>query len=249
MSAAANTTPASVPWFETLTGSVAGLFEAAREYRHAHRAAELVAESGRRPWNPHEGRITLGPAHGPGGRERPARSTEPHGRAAATVQRLHEDLARELHAGFERAALLYASGTAWAIRQIQTGQQPARVRFETDEDGRRALPHEDMKIEGLTGRYAKTPRLTAAYDALYAAVSAGKYAEDLAGRDYVSEREAGEMFEAGADARAIPEAAYQYGLRAEMALHFVLLGPRADHARQQAAERAAAQNAGDGQDS
>lgn len=76
---------------------------------------------------------------------------------------------------------------------------------------------------------------------------AGEHAEEIAGREdhEVSERDANDMFEAGAIAEGLPDAAYAYGRLAEGALAFVLLGPKAAH-REQLAEQRAAREQADG---
>ncbi|MFJ6298575.1 hypothetical protein ACIQJX_35140 [Streptomyces griseoviridis] len=231
-----NLAPANAPWFEHLTDSVRALGEAAREWQLADRQAALLethVDFLRR--NPHEGRISV---HGPattGPQSKPARRT-PHERALSDLQKTYMEHRFTTRSRYEHAARLFASGAAWAIAHVQAGETPDRVLFRQDRDYR-PVPGA-YEVTGLD-RYAGADALEAAYERLLFMDHAAEYAEDIAGRDEVSEHEAGEMFTAGQVARDLPDAAIGYGLLAEQALQFVLLGPKAAHRTRMAEERAA----------
>ncbi|MEV7712317.1 hypothetical protein [Streptomyces sp. NPDC088270] len=223
-------------WTESLFDSVYALYETAREYQSAHRAAQLTVQTvdfDRR--KTHEGRIALVGRTNAYGRNL---TREPHEKALFDLSRLYGTVEAETQARYEETTLLYASGAAWAVRSVQRGDTPALVEFQAD-DFDDAVPHE-MAIPGL-GTYAGRKVLDAAHDALVRCAEASEYGEDLAGRDYVTEHEAGEMFHAIATADGLADAAFAYGLLAQRALNFVLLEPRRARESELAAARAAAQ--------
>lgn len=222
-------------WTESLFDSVYALYETAREYQLAHRAAQVAVETvniDRR--KAHEGRVTL-----------EARTTvynnplthEVHADGLFGLRRLYGDLESEIGRRYEEASLLFASGAAWAIRTVLDGGTPAHVSFQT---GASSYVPRGMQIPGLD-TYSGGPGLDAAYEAVLRCMHAAEYGEDLAGRDYVSDHEAGEMFRAGEVAMGLADAAFAYGLLAQRAVNFVLLEPRRAHESELAAARAAAQ--------
>ncbi|WP_299542078.1 hypothetical protein [uncultured Streptomyces sp.] len=217
-------------WTESLFDSVYALYETATEYRTALGAAQLAVSSvdyDRR--RTHEGRIGIEgrtTVHG-----RPF-TTAPHDRALHLLSRTYRDTETKMRGHFEDSALLYASGTAWAIRTVLEGGTPPVVAFQVDED-RSPVPR-GMTIPPLD-RYAGATALTAAYEEVVRRAGASEYAEDLAGRDYVSEHEAGEMHAAIDVAEGLAGAAFAYGLLAQRALSFVLLEPRRARERELAA--------------
>ncbi|WP_381797238.1 hypothetical protein [Streptomyces niveus] len=215
-------TKRTLPWFETLTDSVYALGESAREYRRAAQAARLAYES----VNPqrvqiHEGRVAVGTGSG---------GTEPHASSVFDVQKAYGDLMHRLENHYAAAAMAYAQGATWAIRQAFAGATPVMV---TVPDGS-FLP--DVPELG-TGRYAGAANLAAARDAASRCLAAGEWAEDASGQDYVSDHEAGQIDDAWVLAMGAPEALYAYGLLAERAVHFALLGPKREHERALAAAR------------
>lgn len=233
-----STTVRTLPWFETLTDSVYALGEAAREYQHAHRAAVLAKENvqlERRQL--HDGKATRRAEHVPVGSYRYGQDYSPHHAAVFSLGDRYSRLEMQLHQEYEHAAVLYASGAAWAIASVQGGGTPALVLFTADDHGV-CTPHR-LEIEGLTEqRYAGARQLAAAYEALNVRLAAAGYGEDLAEQDHLAEHEVGALHEAMDTAMGIADAAYAYGLLAERAVHFALLEPKHEHARQRAAERA-----------
>ncbi|MFG2671391.1 hypothetical protein [Streptomyces sp. NPDC048445] len=224
-------------WTESLFDSVYALYETACEYQLAHRAAQVAVETvniDRR--KAHEGRITLEDQTTVYGK---FRTCETHADALFGLSRLYGDLESEVGRRYEHAACLFASGAAWAIRTVLDGETPARVSFQT-EDGH-PVPR-SMQIPGLD-TYSGGPGLDAAYDAVRRCMDAAECGEDLAGRDYVSDHEAGEMFRAGEVAGGLAEAAFAYGLLAQRAVNFVLLEPRRARESELAVARAVAQQA------
>jgi hypothetical protein len=235
-----NLAPANAPWFEHLTDSVRALGEAAHEWQIADKNASLL-EAGvdleRR--NLHEGKIAV---HGPAARgwDSKPRKRGPHEHAVFDLQKIYMEHGFLTRRRYEHAALLFASGAAWAIAQVQAGDQPEQVLFPLDED-RDPIPG-DYKIGGL-GNYINAKKIAAVYELVLSMDVAGEHAEDLAGRDYVADHEAAEMFRESEHAQGLPDAAYAYGWLAEGALQFVLLEPKQEHRKQLAEQRAAQEQA------
>ncbi|MFF3034646.1 hypothetical protein ACFVS7_27005 [Streptomyces rubiginosohelvolus] len=222
-------------WTESLFDSVYALYETATEYRTAVRAAGVTASTvdfDRRVT--HEGQITLAGRTNAWGHDS---TRTPHAQALSVLHRLYSTVESETQGHYEEAALLYASGAAWAIRAVQRGEQPPRVVFQVDDHGEPG-PHA-TEIPGLD-TYADGPALDAAYNALLRCAQAAEYGEELGDREPVSDHEAGEMHRAWAEASGMAEAAYAYGLAAQRALNFVLVEPRRAREREIALARAAA---------
>ncbi|WP_432124024.1 hypothetical protein [Streptomyces sp. C10-9-1] len=223
-------------WTDSLFDSVYALYEAAREYRTAHQAALVAQESvdlDRR--RIHEGETeAVRRLHGRG--DTHTRRHVPHQQAVFALHREYGDLVSRMHRSYLDAALLYATGTVWAIRTVQDGGTPPVVAFERDGDG--TLLHRPVLLPELD-RYSEQAALQRTYDRLAYCIDADRYSEDLAGADYVTDHEAGEMFAAAAAAQGMADAAYAYGLAAQKALSYTLLGPRAERAKQRSAARTA----------
>lgn len=224
-------------WTDSLFDSVYALYETAREYQTSHRATQVAAESvdwDRR--NTHKGYIALE------GRTLYGRTATrvPHEDALSVLSRLYGAVASEARRHYEEAALLYASGAAWAIKSVQRGDTPPFVAFQVDHWGD-AVPHA-MDIPGLD-TYAEGPALDAAYSAVVRCMNASEYGEELAGRDEVSDHESAEMHRAIDAASGLADAAFAYGLLAQKAVNFVLLEPRRARERELAAARSAEQTA------
>ncbi|WP_335936658.1 hypothetical protein [Streptomyces sp. PTD5-9] len=227
-------------WTDTLFDSVYALYETAHEYRTAHRAAQVAEQTvnlDRRKLHP--GRVALrGQSGRTGDSYYRTRRTAPHEKAVFDLGTLYRQATADMHHRYEDAALLYASGAAWTIATVQNGHTPAVVEFNTDGTGA-PVPHR-LHIPGLD-TYAEGPALDAAYKTVRDCMAAADYAEDVAGRDYVTDHEAGEMFRAGDAAAGLADAAFAYGLLAQRAVNFVLLEPRRARERELAIARAAAQ--------
>ncbi|MCC9712046.1 hypothetical protein E4N62_46695 [Streptomyces sp. MNU76] len=241
-----NLAPENAPWFEHLTDSVGALGEAAREWRLADRAASLAEDHTR--WERgvlHEGRTT----HEPGPdtvplHRRTYSNHRPHVRAVRELRRAYQEHRSLTRRWYGHTAMLFASGAAWAIAQVQAGGEPRQVVFTLDHYERPApIPH-GYSVEGVEA-YAGAEKLAAAYDRLRSTHLAHDVSEEIAGRpDHeVTERDAGEMFEAGDHARGLPDAAYAYGLLLEGALQYVLLDTKDAHRKRLAEQRAAQQTA------
>lgn len=223
-------------WTESLFDSVYALYLTAREYQTAHRAAQVAEQMvGMDRRQLHEGRIALEGRVNAYGR---TLTREPHTKVIYDLGSVYRQAEGRMHGRYEEAALLYASGAAWAIRSVQSGNTPALVAFQTDDDGD-AVPNL-MEIPGLD-TYEGGPALDAAYDAMVRCAGACEYAEDLAGRDHVTEHEANEMFRERDVADGLADAAFAYGLLAQRAVSFVLLEPRRARERELALARAVAQ--------
>ena len=236
-----NLAPAAAPWFEHLIDSVQALGEAAREWQLADQTARLLeagVELERRAL--HEGKILV---HGPEARgwDSKPRKRGPHEHAVFDLQKIYMEHRFLTRRRYEHAAMLYASGAARAIAQVQAGKQPERVTFTLDAD-RTPVPG-GYKISEL-GNYVNAKKIAEAYEQVLRMDQAAEHAEEIAGREdhEVTEADANDMFEAGAYAQGLPDAAYAYGRLAEGALAFVLLGPKQEHRQQLAAQRAAARD-------
>jgi hypothetical protein len=214
------------PWYEDLTDSVTAMREAAYEYKVAQRSAKSLRDSvqfERR--RVEEGRIHALPMpnarDGAGWAFRP-HSRDPHSNAIFELHATYGRLLGATSGAFEHASLLFASGAAWAITQVQKGNTPDRVAFERDPQDTDQLVPRSFEIVGLD-RYSGTPALAAAYERLADCLYSGEVGEDLAGRDYLADHEASDMHDAFAHADGTGPAAYAYGLLAESALRFALL--------------------------
>lgn len=225
----------TLPWFDQLTDSVRALGEAANEYRLAHLAAK-VSYAGvdlmRRTLQ--EGKV--GVSRVGGGTVYPD-TRGPHNIAVITLSSMYSHQMHRIENCYEDAALLYASGAAWAIQAVQAGQTPERVEFEVGPDGK--LIPRSMAITGLEPCTVAKP-LAAASERLSRCLDAAVYGEGIDAQGYVADHEAAAMHDALDVARGIPDAAMAYGLLAEQGLSYVLLEPKRQHERQLAAERRAA---------
>ncbi|MFD4000882.1 hypothetical protein [Streptomyces rubiginosohelvolus] len=222
-------------WTESLFDSVYALYKTAREYQLAHRATQLLAAQAEFDRHkPHEGRITL--ERHAAGHGHPVMK-EPHTDALFDLGRIHGDAASEMHRRYEEAALLFASGAAWAVRSVQLGHTPPTVTFQTDQY-ERPVQHR-LSITGLTN-YAGTELLNTSYELLVHRLSASDRAVHLAEQRNLVDHEAGEFHDAVDTAMGIADSAFSYGLLAQKAVNFVLLEPRRAREREIALARAAA---------
>ncbi|WP_435252068.1 hypothetical protein [Streptomyces tendae] len=241
-----NPAPKKAPWFEHLTDSVRALGHAARDWQVAAQAAAADHARADHPGlTEHDGRvIALPPADAVGWNSRP-HSPRPHSVAQRLLEKHYRDAMYATRHGYEDAARLYASGAAWAVRQVQEGKQPKHVEFATQ-------PNADTPLLALTpgsyrvgtemlttGRYDQAAKVTAAYKRLDDCLYAGDVAEDIGAQDYIADHEASQMHDAWAVAEGTADAAYAYGLALERALQFVLLGPKETHRVLLAEQRAA----------
>jgi hypothetical protein len=202
------------PWNASLEDSVYALGAAARECQAAYQATVLAKR------NVDLDRIRL--LDGKVTHRTPSYTTEqePHLTALSRIGTAlleNEFLLRRL---YEEAAQAYAHGATWAAQQVLSGQQPARVEFETD--GRGAYVFAQFVPVLKLDRYAKTNALEAARRAYERCLVAGFEAEGIASQDYVADHEATEMQQALDVADGLPDAAYAYGVLAESALHFAI---------------------------
>jgi hypothetical protein len=237
-----NLAPENAPWFEHLTDSIRALGEAAREWQIADRAASLnEAHMDTQRSVLHEGRTTHQPGPDTVPLHRRTRSKHhPHVSAFYQLQRLYREHRSRTRREYRDASLLFASGAAWAISQVQAGEEPRQAVFTLDHCHRPApIPH-DYAVTGLD-RYAAAAKVAAVYEQLRSMHLAEDICEEIAGRpDHeVSERDASDMWEAGDYASGLPDAAYAYGRLLESALEYTLLGPKNTHRKQLAEQQAA----------
>lgn len=202
-------------WTESLFDSVYALYEAAREYQIAGRAAQAAVDSvdfDRRKF--HEGRVAI---------EGRTATRDVHGHALMQLHRVYGVAASEARRRYQEATLLYASGAAWAVRSVKNGDTPAYVTFEADLWGD---PVPGTFYTPDLDQYPGAASLNAAYDAVRRCLDAEEHIEEMADWGPISEHDAGEMTRAGEVAGGLAAAAYAYGLLAQRALNFVLLEPR-----------------------
>lgn len=240
-----NLAPENAPWFEHLEDSVRALGEAAREWKLAHQGATLAhahVDTSRTLF--HEGKVTGQPGHTDRGWLSKPFTRSPHSTAVFDLQRHYLNAVHFTQNGYEHAAMLYASGAAWAIRTVHAGETPARVVLSVEDTDKRDLAPGSLNagLDALKeARLSTVPKLEAAYKRLDDCLYARDVAEDIGSQEYVSDHEASEMHDCLTAAEDIADAAYAYGLLAEGALSFVLLGLRAAHRKQLAEQRAAEQ--------
>lgn len=214
----------SLPWFESLTDSVSALGAAARETRTAHQAAEAAAaQYDLDRIRLLDGQVTIT------GR---LSASRPHDQAVMRIGDALRNCEGRLEVLYDRAALSYAYGTAWAILRVLDGQEPPRAEVGWAKEGSLNIPNEltpiPSQIAGLE-RWCDSTRFEQARTRWEACDTAAEYASTLADEDYLSDHGAGEMHKAYAEARGMADAAYDYGVLAESALHYALLGARARH--------------------
>ncbi|MEU8870276.1 hypothetical protein AB0D24_03775 [Streptomyces javensis] len=222
-----------MPWFESLTDSVYALGAAAREAQRAARTAELARDAyDLDRLRPVDGRIRID------GRGSQAVPFRPHFRALLTIGDILTDQANQLRRLYTQAADGYAYGTAWAILRVLDGQQPDAVHLGRSPEGFYIIPGELCPIPSLMPgleRWSGYEEFVQTHAQWAICEEAGLYAEHLDEQPKLSDHEAGELHKALDTATGTPDAAYAYGQLAESALHFALLGPRAQHVRQQSA--------------
>ncbi|MCX5225841.1 hypothetical protein [Streptomyces sp. NBC_00233] len=217
----------SLPWFETLTDSVFALGAAARETRTAHQAAQAAsAQYDLTRLRLLDGEVTVT------GRFAASR---PHDKAVVRIVDALSNCEERMAALYNQAALSYAYSTAWAILRVLGGQEPPRAEVSWAEDGSLNIPTElapiPASVAGLE-RWSNNAKFERARKRWEACEYAAEYAAALTDEEYLSDHGASEMHKAYGEARGITDAAYAYGVLAEPALRYALLGVRARHANQ-----------------
>ncbi|MGW4050758.1 hypothetical protein ACWENA_07985 [Streptomyces sp. NPDC004779] len=219
-------TRTTLPWFETLTDSAYALGAAARETRTARQAAQAaVAQYDLDRVRLLDGEITVPGLFTP---------PRPHDRAVMGIGKALQECRDRMERLSTDAALSYAYGAAWAILRVLDGQEPPRVELGLTAEGHLTIPSElapvPPAIEGLD-RWCDNARFAKARERWWECDSASEFANSLSDREYLADHEATEMHQAYAEARGLADAAYAYGVLAESALHYALLGARARHNR------------------
>ncbi|MFI8404381.1 hypothetical protein ACIGG5_29570 [Streptomyces sp. NPDC085463] len=217
----------ALPWFESLTDSAFALGAAARETRTAHQAAQAAAAQ----YDLDRVRLLDGEISVPG-RFSPSR---PHDRAVMGIGKALQECRDRMERLYTDAALSYAYGAAWAILRVLDGQEPPRIELGLTAEGHLTIPGElapiPPTIKGLD-RWRDNAKFEKARQRWWECDSAGEYADSLSDQDYLADHEAYEMDQAYGEARGLADAAYAYGVLAESALHYSLLGARARRAAQ-----------------
>ncbi|WP_183064601.1 hypothetical protein [Streptomyces sp. gCLA4] len=207
----------TMPWFETLTDSVASLGAAAREARAAHRAAQAAGAQ----FKFDRLRDVVGAIADPC---RPSAVTgRPHDRALLAIVASH--LAHECRMAelYDDAAAAYAFGAAWALLRVLDGQQPPLVELGRQADGRTAIPDElfpaPPAFKGLNtwDGYQQFEQAREELDRV------GDLWAYVRGVDQPDIPDTFDLLDVDERLAAAPEAAYAYGQIAEAALGYVLL--------------------------
>ncbi|MFD9692006.1 hypothetical protein ACFWXO_40295 [Kitasatospora sp. NPDC059088] len=211
----------TLPWHKSLTASVHALGAAANEARLAARAARTTLDLySLDRLNPAEGRVTQpGVVYN-------TMSFHPHTKALYRIAGLHRTTADLLHSLYVTTTRAYADGAIWAIGQVLDGKEPEAVHGLRTDNGQFAVVGPLPFIDAGLNRWPGWPELNAARAAMLSCQAASDMAEDIAAADHVTEREAGEMFDAGRHAEGLPDAAYTFGTHAEQALRHVLRAAR-----------------------
>ncbi|MEO3976340.1 hypothetical protein [Streptomyces sp. CAU 1734] len=202
------------PWHVTLTDSARALGESAEEYRRAIQAGVVLQLS----VSPLLRNVITGQAGALQANGRP-HPFHPHEQSIFRLDRAYGQQTGEIRGWYADAALLYASGVAWAIREVQAGRTPDVVCFPTDPAGHR-VEHDRMDVD--PGRASTAPLIAAAYQRLTACTDAAGVMlphwqrEGLAGRQ-ARDRNAGLNM-----AGDIADAAYAYGRTIEGLLRSVI---------------------------
>ncbi|MFD9617863.1 hypothetical protein ACFWB2_11365 [Streptomyces virginiae] len=215
-------TRTTLPWFETLTDSVAALGAAAREARIAHRAAGAQYNLNR--LRPVDGAITdpCQPSAVP---------DRPHDRALLAIVAAHLAHESRMAELYDDAAAAYAYGAAWALLRVLDGQQPQVVELSLQADGRTEIPDELFPVppafEGLDA-WDGLQQFEQARAELERVGDLWAYVRGLDLPDIPDTFDPGDVNEKLA---AAPDAAFAYGRLAESALAFALLDHRHPHRR------------------
>ncbi|MDX3540077.1 hypothetical protein PV721_38395 [Streptomyces sp. MB09-01] len=215
----------TMPWFETLTDSVAALGTAAQEARAAHHAAQAAGTQFKFDRLRHVVGAIADPCQ-------PSAVTDrPHDRALLAIvasHLAHESRMAEL---YDDAAAAYAFGAAWALLRVLNGQQPPLVELSRQADGRTAIPDELFPVppafKGLD-TWDGRQQFEQAREELDRVGDLWAYVRGLDQPDVPDTFDLGDVNEKLA---AAPNAAFAYGQLAESALAFALLDRRRPHRR------------------
>ncbi|MGW5850504.1 hypothetical protein ACWFQ8_21580 [Streptomyces sp. NPDC055254] len=213
-------TSTTMPWFETLTDSVAALGAAAREARTAHRAARAAGAQ----YHLHRLRNVDGAVTVPG--QTATVPERPHDRAVLVIVASH--LAHECRMAelYDDAAAAYAFGAAWAIGRVLDGQRPPLVAISRQADGRTAIPDELFPVppafKGLDhwNGHARFEQARAELDRV------GDLWAYVRGLDEPDIPDTFDLLDVNEKLASAPDAAFAYGQIAESALTFTLLDRR-----------------------
>lgn len=210
-------TPNPQPWRISLEDSIRALRSAADEYR----AALRLAQTGM--WAVDVDRIQFvgGRVAASGGALGRRGTHHPHDRAIVKIGEKYRTLIADLEAAYEQAALLYAYGAAWATSEVIDGRTPELVEL-AREDSELVPGVRPPSLEEHLDGWSGLAEFKAAHDALVTCENAQAYGEELAGRSYLADHEAGWMHDAWDTARGLADAASAYGLMAERALRFAI---------------------------
>lgn len=202
-------------WRNSLEDSITALRLAVEEYR----AALQLAGAGQRAVDADRIRLADGRVSAMS-HTRPLIPSRPHDSAVVTIGRLYGTLILDLRDGYRQAALLYAYGAAWALRQILDGETPTLVEVLHDPAGQ-PIVEPRPRLDDLTlTRWTERGQFLAAERALVECERALDAGDELAERSYLADHEAADMHRAWDAASGLADAAYAYGMAAERAVQF-----------------------------
>ncbi|WP_181790945.1 hypothetical protein [Streptomyces phytophilus] len=216
-----STPPRRQAWYAPLTASVRALGTAAQEYQLALHNAELAAAQVspdlRAPHPGSAGHLRVGQ---PGEVVQPF---APHETAVGELAAFYQHQVDTLRAHHQAAALLFATGCAWAANAAHGGSRPQHVVFTSTPEGQ-CVPG-PLEINGLTN-WPRLGELEHARYELAAVMEHQQLAHRINDQIPYTEAVAEQQHQAQqlVDAR-LGTAAYRYGQLAEEGLHFILAGP------------------------
>ncbi|MFI5703649.1 hypothetical protein ACIA78_26830 [Streptomyces xanthochromogenes] len=211
---------AMIPWFHSLTQSVAALGLAAREYGMAAQSARLAA------WSVDSARLAVVPGTVS---VRGRHYLSPYDDSVRQLSELHTEVERQIRDLYENAALAYAYGTAAVVTSVREGRCLSHVELGRI-DGRYVIPKEPLPhFGGALDEWLGGPYLGLLRDIVIEHVRAKKeirerdFFEDLADCESTQFAEVSEL------ASGLADSAMTYGEHVERALHFVLVGAKENH--------------------
>ncbi|MFE4856114.1 hypothetical protein [Streptomyces sp. NPDC056670] len=210
----------AIPWFHSLTQSVAALGLAAREYGMAVQSARLAA------WSVDSARLAAVPGTVS---VRGRHYLSPYDDSVRQLSALHTEVERQLHDLYENAALAYAHGTSAAVTSVLEGRCPAHVEFGRI-DGRYVIPEAPLPhFDGTLDEWLGGPCLGLLRNIVIEHVRAKKEVRERNFFEDLADCEGTQFAEVSELASGLADSAMTYGERVERALHLVLVTAKENH--------------------
>ncbi|MFI1826614.1 hypothetical protein ACH41E_09165 [Streptomyces sp. NPDC020412] len=211
---------ATIPWFHSLTDSIAALGAAAREYRTASQSARIAV------WHfeplrllPVDGAISV-----------PGRDfVRAHDDATLKISNLYGELERATASLYENAALAYAYGTAHALLAVLRGERPSYLEFDR-RDGEYVRPTAPLPdFNDVVEQWTSKPDLAALRERVIEGERARSSVDDLAFYEDLAGYETPTIADLRDRAAGLADSAYAYGEAAERILYYLLTTVRTHH--------------------